>query len=449
MVFNTAISGIQAATKDLEVTGNNIANSSTIGFKNSRAEFADVYGHSNYGIGTNAVGGGVRLSRIHQSFASGNITATNNTLDLAINGTGFFILSDQGAKTYTRAGQFKLDDNNFIVNGNGNRLQGLLAEKGVVTGAAGDLKINTANISPNASSNISAGLNLYGKSKAPDLNWSGGTSPPASTYNNVTSSTVYDSLGNSHVLSMYFIKSDPDVASTSPNSSVPAGDPTTTPPTAGMENQWFVAFQIDGQDVPAITPGQANTGNLYRVNFNSDGSYSSVVDNTNVTSNADIGVIPLTCNLNNGSNPLKLNIDFSNSSQYGSPFAVQSLGNDGYTTGSLAGLDIDGTGVVLGRYTNGQSLAMGQIQLANFADPESMQNLGGCCWAETINSGQPIVSAAGTGGMGLIDSGALEESNVDLTSELVHLISAQRNFQANAQTIRTADAITQTIINIR
>ncbi|MGL6028443.1 MAG: flagellar hook-basal body complex protein, partial [Legionella sp.] len=233
-----------------------------------------------------------------------------------------------------------------------------------------------------------------------------------------------------------FVHADGSAATGAPNASSPVG----------TENQWYVAFQIDNQNVPANV-GTNNTDNLFRANFNADGSFAGVADVTNTPLVNNL--IPLTMNLNNGSNPLNLNIDFSDSTQFGSPFSVQSAQNDGYTTGSLAGLDIDESGVILGRYTNGQSLAMGQIQLANFADPESLKNLGNTAWSETIGSGQPLVSAAGTGGLGLINSGVVEESNVELTNELVKLIGAQRNFQANAQTIRTGDAITQTIINIR
>ncbi len=437
MVFNAALSGIQASSKDLDVIGNNIANSATVGFKSSRAEFADIYTAGSYGTGSTAVGGGVRLSRVHQSFATGNLTSTNNTLDLAVNGSGFFILSDQGARVYSRAGQFKLDNQNYIVNANNQRLTGVLADKtGNITGASGDLQVNSANISPKASSLVGAGFNLYAKSTPPTSDWVGGPTPASGTSTNQSSSTIYDSLGNSHVLSMYFIHADSAALSGAPNAASPAG----------TENQWYVAFQIDNQNVPA-NAGADNTSNLFRANFNPDGSFAGVQDTTN-TALAN-NLIPLSMNLNNGSSPLSLNIDLSDSTQFGSPFTMQSINNDGYTTGSLAGLEIDTSGVVFGRYTNGQSLAMGQIQLANFADPESLQNLGNTTWAETISSGQPLVSGAGTGGLGLVNSGSLEESNVDLTSELVKLIGAQRNFQANAQTIRTGDAITQTIINIR
>ncbi|MCL9685380.1 flagellar hook protein FlgE [Legionella maioricensis] len=437
MVFNTALSGIQAASKALDVTGNNIANSATVGFKGSRAEFADVYNYNAYGVSRTAVGGGVSLSRVSQSFATGDIYGTNNALDLAINGSGFFILNDQGAKAYTRAGQFSLNNQSYIVNDKNQRLTGLLADNnGNITGVSGDLQINTANIKPKASSVVTAGLNLYATSTPAAIDWTGGATPVSDTYNNTTSSTVYDSLGNSHVLSMYFIKADPNALAGAPNAASPPG----------TLDQWYVAFQIDNQDVPALG-GAQNTNNLFRANFNPDGSFAGVQDTTNT--GLPNNLIPLTMNLNNGANPLNLNIDLSASTQFGSPFAVQSTFNDGYTTGSLAGLDIDVSGVIFGRYTNGQAMAMGQIQLANFADPESLQNVGNTSWAETTGSGQALIGVAGTGGLGSINAGNLEQSNVDITNELVDLITEQRNFQANAQTIRTGDAVTQTIINIR
>ncbi len=437
MSFNTGLSGIQAASKALDVTGNNIANSSTVGFKRSRAEFADVYNYNAYGVSRTAVGGGVSLSRVSQSFATGDIYGTNNGLDLAINGSGFFILNDQGAKGYTRAGQFSLNNQNYIVNDKNQRLTGLLTDtNGNISGVSGDLQINTANIQPKASSTVTAGLNLYSASTPPGVDWAGGATPVSDTYNNTTSSTIYDSLGNSHVLSMYFIKADPDALAGAPNAASPPG----------TQGQWYVAFQIDNQDVPALG-GTENTNNLFRANFNPDGSFAGVQDTTNT--GLPNNLIPLTMNLNNGSNPLSINVDLTDSTQFGSSFAVQSTFSNGYTTGSLAGLDIDVTGVIFGRYTNGQAMAMGQIQLANFADPGSLQNVGNTSWAETTGSGQALVGVAGTSGFGSINAGSLEQSNVDITNELVDLITEQRNFQANAQTIRTGDAVTQTIINIR
>ncbi|MCC5015753.1 MULTISPECIES: flagellar hook protein FlgE [unclassified Legionella] len=437
MVFGTALSGIQAASSDLDVIGNNIANSATTGFKSSRAEFADVYATGSYGGGANSIGSGVRLSRVQQTFGQGSFTFTNNSLDLAVSGSGFFVLDDQGSKVYTRAGAFGVSNDGYIVNSSNQRLTGLIADQsGALSSLAGDLQINTANINPNATTLLTSGLNLYSNATAPTVNWAGGVSPASDTYNNVTSSTIYDSLGNSHVLSMYFIHADSGAVLGAPNAS--------TPP--GTTNQWYVAFQLDNQDLPPLGAVN-NTDNLYRINFNSDGSFASAADLTNAP--LANNQIPLSIALTNGANPLAFNVDLTNSTQFGSPFAVQSNVQNGFTTGRLDGLDIDEEGILFGRYTNGQSRVMGQVQLANFANPDGLQSLGNTNWAETSASGQALIGNPGTGSLGLIQSGALEDSNVDLTGELVKLIGAQRNFQANAQTIRTADAVTQTIINIR
>ncbi|WP_287007586.1 flagellar hook-basal body complex protein [Legionella sp.] len=237
------------------------------------------------------------------------------------------------------------------------------------------------------------------------------------------------------MLSTYFIRADATAAAGAPNASAPAG----------TQNQWYVAFQIDNQNVPANV-GTTNSANLYRINFNSDGSFSGAADTTNtpLANNA----IPLTLALTNGANPLNFTADLSNSTQFGSPFAVQSSTQNGFTTGQLNSVSIDQDGVLFGRYTNGQSQIMGQVQLANFPNLNGLQPLGNTTWGETSASGQALVGNPGTASLGLIQSGALEESNVDLTSELVNLITAQRYFQANAQTIRAGDTVTQTIINI-
>jgi len=437
MVFGTAISGLQAATKNLDVISNNIANASTTGFKGSRANFSDVYSIGAYGGSQFAIGSGVRLAQVQQQFGQGNFTFTNNSLDLAISGSGFFVLSEQGSKIYSRAGTFGVDNQGYIVNSAAQNLQGLLADStGTITSVSGDLQINSANISPTATTNVQMGLNLFANATPPTVAWTGGATPATNTYNNVTSSTIYDSLGNSHVLSMYFIHADSTAIAGAPNASSPIN----------TDNQWYVAFQLDNQNLPANV-GATNSANLFRVNFNSDGSFSDPEDVAGAPLTGNL--IPFSTNLNNGSDPLNFTVDFSESTQFGSPFTVQSNLPNGSTTGRLDGLDIDEGGILYGRYTNGQSRVMGQIQLANFTDPSGLQNISTTAWTETSASGQALIGSPGTASLGLIQSGALEDSNVDLTEELVNLIQAQRDFQANAQTIKTADAITQTIINIR
>ncbi|WP_028389054.1 flagellar hook protein FlgE [Legionella fairfieldensis] len=435
MSFGTGLSGLQAASSDLNVVGNNIANSATTGFKSSRALFADVYANSFSGSG-NAIGSGVNMISVQQSFAQGDISFTNNSLDLAINGAGFFVVNNNGSPAYTRAGAFNIDNNGFVVNSLGQRLTGLLADaNGTISTVSGDLQINTANIVPRATTAITTGTNLYANSTPPSIAWNGGATPATTSYNNVTSSTIYDSLGNSHVLSMYFIRADATATAGDPNASSPIN----------TTNQWYVAFQVDNQNVPA-NAGATNSDNLFRVNFNADGTFSTVADVTNTPLPANL--IPLSINLNNGSNPLNFTVDLSNSTQFGSPFAVQSTSQNGFTTGVLNGFQVDASGILSGRYSNGQTLNMGQIQLANFGNVNGLQPVGNTSWTETFASGQAILGTPGNSSLGALQAGALENSNVNLTGELVDLISAQRNFQANAQTIRAEDTITQTIINL-
>lgn len=439
MVFGTALSGIQASTQDLDTIGNNIANSSTYGFKSSRAEFVDVYSAGAFGGGANQAGSGVRLSQIQQSFGQGHLGFTGQPLDLGITGGGFFVLSDNGSRLYSRAGAFHISEDGYIENAQHQRLQGVRADNfGSITNAFGDLQVSKQNILPQATTQVKAGLNFNSKTTPVGFDWVGGAQPSVNSYNNVTSSTIFDSLGNSHDLTMYFIKAnaDPLAPANSPNASSPPG----------TDNQWYLAFQIDKQNVPANV-GVNNTDNLFRINFGADGTFTNVSDVTNTAISS--GLLTINQALSNGANPLNFTLDLTTCSQFGSPFAVQTSSQDGYTTGQLDGINIGDNGIVFGRYTNGQSKAMGQIELADFASTSGLQPLGNSVWAETSSSGQAVISKAGTAGLGLIKSSVLEDSNVDLTGELVKLISAQRNFQANAQTIKTADAITQTIINIR
>lgn len=437
MIFGTAVSGIQCATHQLEVIGNNIANAPTIGFKGSRANFGDIYNLGNYGGSMLAIGQGARLMQVEQMFGQGDIEGTNNSLDLAVSGSGFFTLSQNGARLYTRAGAFGADENGYIINSSKQNLVGYLpTASGTIGSTIGNLQINTAESPPSATTTVSAGVNLQAGAKAPKVDWLGGATPAPDTYDFPLSQNIYDSLGNSHVLSMYFILADSTASAGQPNAS--------TPP--GQNNQWYVAFQIDNQNVPANV-GTDNTSNLFRANFNPDGSFAGVADTSNNPLPANL--IPLSMTLTNGANPLNFNVDLSDCTQFGSSFSTLSNSQNGYTTGRLNNLTIGKDGTILGIYTNGQSVSMGQVLLTNFANPNGLQNVGNTTWSQTADSGQPLTGIPGSGSLGFIQSGALENSNVDLTSELVSLITAQRNFQANAKTITTADAVTQAIINIR
>lgn len=406
MSFNTALSGIQAASSDLGIIGNNVANSATTGFKSGRAEFADVYAASINAGGT-IIGQGVRLQEVAQQFSQGSIAFTNNALDLAISGEGFFQLQDNGSTVYSRAGAFKMDINGNVVNNEGFSLMARQADtNGAITGGIVPLQLNNAYVNPNPTSALSGGVNFDAREPETDSSWLvvGGV-PTTSGYNSSTTTTIYDSLGNDHTNTLYFSKLDP----------------VTNP------NQWNVRTFIDGtlQDTTAVT-------------FNDDGSYNAPA------------TIPITWDPGGGATPGQtFDMDLSSSTQYGTNFAVNSLSQDGYTAGQLLDVDVDNEGFVFARYSNGQSQVMAQVVLANFANVQGLKPQGDTVWSETFSSGAPVVSAPGTAGLGLIQANALEESNVDLTEQLVRMIIAQRNFQANAQTIQAEDTVTQTIINIR
>jgi flagellar hook protein FlgE len=405
MTFRLALSGLNAAQADLTVTANNIANTATNGFKGSRAEFAELFSVSPQGVSSNAIGNGVRVSNVAQQFTQGNIDFTNNSLDLALSGQGFFILNDGGALAYTRAGAFQVDNQGFVVNARQQRLQVYpsSADGQFNTGALTDIQLVTSESAPSATTNVDVTLNLPANAAPPTV----AVFDPANvnSYNNATSLTTYDSLGAAHTATMYFVK-------------------TANP------NEWTTQLYVDGNAV-----GTAQTLNY---------------DNTGALTNPASGQIafpaytPAT-----GAAPMNMNFNFADTTQYGGNFTVNAITQDGYTTGRLIGMDIDSTGVVQARFTNGRSLALGQVALANFSNPQGLQQLGDTNWAETFGSGQALRGQAGNSGFGLVQSGALEASNVDITAQLVNMITAQRNFQANAQMISTQDSITQTIINIR
>lgn len=407
MPFQSAMSGLNAATQELRVIGNNVANSNTIGFKKSRAEFGDVYAATDLGTAADIPGSGVRINSIAQQFTQGNLKFTDNNLDLAISGGGFFRLSDNGSTVYSREGGFSVDRGGYIVNNTSQRLTANLADSnGNITGAMGELWLDTSDISPQATANIELGVNLDATATVPaafDV-----TDP--TTYNGSTSLTVYDSLGASHLGTTYFRKS--------------------------ADNTWETHLFIDGTEA---TPTAPATGTL---TFNSDGSLATPAGGTMAY---DPFVIT-------GAAPMNLTLDYTAkvpTTQYGGAFSINALAQDGFMTGRLTGVDVGEDGIVTARYNNGESKALGQVVLANFANSQGLRQMGDSNWVETADSGPALVGAPGTAGLGLIQSGALEASNVDLTEQLVNLITAQRNFQANAQVISTADTITQTIINIR
>ncbi len=648
MPFNIALGGLRASSVDLEVTGNNIANASTVGFKRSRTEFGDVYSNSFFGGGDTATGDGVSVQKVRQMFSQGNVSFTDSNLDLAITGSGFFVLSDQGEAKYSRAGQFSVDKNGFMVNNTGMRVQGFQAsETGTVSGVLGDLVVDASELPPvrttgvvaafnlnsaeevltqsgttvdsdgtsigvaqsgtqngypsqimnvtaadgsttqlvtnanatagatasqfslldgvvatastsasisaasysNASGSMSISVNgirfqpvgatptlqladlgtkinasaLVGITAVTGTNgdlriiqdqgadiifgFAGGgadnfevigtdviptsvtlnntqpqgvvggsvnivldegfslangsaTSPLIATftgqpfinnsfnptdpgsYNHATSTTIYDSLGNSHVMTSYFVKQQSSVSGT---------------------NTWQMHVQVDNQDVGDPLIGTQPSRATFNLVFEEDGSLNEILSDDILISNWE----PLTADgqINGAARPLNVvdggalpipnppissnfEIDISALTQFGSPFAVNDLSQNGFTTGRLVGLDVDESGVLLSRFSNGQSLILGQVALANFNNVEGLSPDGDTSWVQSFASGDPIVGAPGTASLGLLTASAVEQSNVDLSNELVNLIIAQRNYQANSKTIETANTVQQTILNI-
>lgn len=407
MSFQQGLSGLNAASQSLAVIGNNVANSSTVGFKQSNAQFADVYASSLNGAGASPVGIGTNVQEVAQQFTQGNITGTNNPLDIAINGGGFFRMNTNGAVTFARNGQFQLDKDGFIVSADGARLTGFMANaSGVLSaGAPTDLRINAADQPPQITSDVLATLNLdSGQAvKAPAF----AIDDPLS-YNSSTSIAVFDSLGNSHVLQTFFKKT--------------------------AAGEWDVYAAGDNA---LLSPTPVGT-----LRFDPTGA----IDTATTTPAMPF---PITFPVTTGANPIQIDLDFTGTTQFGSVFSVNSLSQDGYAPGRLAGFNISKEGGIVGRYTNGQSATLGQLVLANFTNPNGLQPLGNNLWAESAESGPPLVSTPNSGGLGTVQSSAVEESNVDLTAELVKMITAQRFYQANAQTIKTQDQVLQTLVNLR
>ncbi len=418
MPFRSALSGINAASEDLRVIGNNVANASTTGFKQSRAEFADVYAATD-GAASNSIGAGVRLSAVSQQFGQGNIEFTDSKLDLAINGRGFFVLDDNGSRAFTRAGSFQVDREGYVTNSSGYKLVvNNATETGEISGSVGPLRLDRSNIIPNATSRIDVGLNLDSSQKKPS------TAPfnpdVPSSFNHSTSLTIYDSLGAPHLSTMYYVK-------------------TANP------NEWETHMFVDGKNAKG---GEAPPYSGDTLMFDGAGGLASI--NGTAVPPGEITYPSFSTGTGSAPIDLKLNLlSTTPTTQFGTAFNVNALTQDGFTSGRLSGMDIDDTGIIRARYSNGQTRTLGQVTLADFSNPQGLRQLGDSAWAESFSSGVPLVGTPGSGSLGQLQSGALETSNVDLTGQLVKMITAQRNFQANAQVITTADTITQTIINIR
>lgn len=536
MGFQQGLSGLNGASKNLDVIGNNVANANTVGFKQSQAQFADVYANSLGGAAGSAIGIGTKLATVAQQFGQGNISSTSNPLDMAISQQGFFQMDNNGALIYSRNGQFQLDQNGYIVNSQRHNLTGYAADPltgAILQGSVVPLQIPTQAITPQASSTSQIGVNLDARLTIPTglsqgnvagnavagltitaatndqftvtvdgtasgtvtipaavyasatalatavqaavnadatlvaagksvtvtagvtgvltmtSNTAGATSTVAvadvvagtvanlfgaapvvtagagafnptdpTTYNNSTSMTIYDSLGNNHIASLYFQKT----------------------PVANVWNTYITIDNLPASGAATVPPSGTSLGQLI---FSTTGILISPA--LGVTTVPAGGIV-----FSNGStSPQPLSLDFVTTTQFGKQFGVDKLTQNGYTSGQLNGFSTSADGTIMGRYTNGQNKALGQVLLANFANPQGLQPLGNNEWSSTADSGQALLGVPGTANLGVLQSNAVEESNVDMTAELVNMIIAQRVYQANAQTIKAQDAILQTLVNLR
>lgn len=439
MSFQQGLSGLNTASQALDIIGNNVANSSTVGFKSSNAHFSDVYAASMTGGSAVQVGIGTSMSTVAQQFTQGNITTTNNPLDISINGTGFFRMSNNGSITYTRNGQFHLDKNGYIVNDAGLHVTGYMAASDgtIYKQTPTDLQIGPSllKLSPVATG-ASTGSSYAGVQAAVQLDSRANVDP--ATYNYTTGVDVYDSLGNSHRMTYYFQKTA----------------------TAGT---WNMYASVDGTlmdgtgDTPNLTTPTVVTfdtlGQLSTINGTAVPPNPAAVAGTKPEIPVSIDLAKVASNLGRSDwgakSPLTFKINLAGTTQYGATSATNQMLQDGYTSGNLSGLSVDASGVVQGRYSNGQTKNVGQLVLASFQNPNGLANIGGNQWVETSQSGQPTVDSPGSGQLGAVQSNAQEDSNVDLTGELVKMITQQRNYQASAQTIKTQDSVMNTIVNLR
>jgi flagellar hook protein FlgE len=426
MSFQTGLSGLNASSRSLDVIGNNIANANTVGMKSSRAEFADIVASSlgSGGVGT-APGIGVSVTTVAQQFTQGNVNITGNSLDVAINGGGFFqVTKTNGSTAYTRDGQFKLDKDGNILTNTGAYVMGYPTD---ATGAAssvtpGKITLPTgAPIAANATTLITAEFNLDARAKdSAQAVLAGETPTPRSKYG--TSITVYDSQGVASTASLYFEK------------------------TLATPNSWDVYAGLD-----TVTPPVTYT-NIGPITFD---AVTGKIAGPLVGTKVELTIPTLTIVSNNPNEPSgyildPITVNLDGATQFGTAFSISNLSQDGYTAGEFTGLNIDGKGVISTTYSNGQTLKTGgMLALADFRNLQGLAPLGGGEYSETFKSGPPVMGQPGVGKFGETRAGAVEESNVDLTAELVNMMTAQRSYQANAQTIKTQDQIMSTLVNLR
>jgi len=430
MGFQQGLSGLNAASKNLDVISNNIANVSTVGFKSSRTEFSDVYATATFGANNLSAGLGAQTVSVAQQFAQGGLSVSSNPLDVAISGNGFFRLSGEAGNTYTRSGQFRMDKDGYLVTNTGENVTGYTnltldtSFKVVGTSNLGNIKIDLDGINAQATTDLSLNVNLNSSSVAPTSLATPIPFNPATpaSYNYSTSVSVYDSLGTEHTVRYFFVK-EPD--------------------TALVTNTWTAYAFLDDIATGLIPAGDqmdlngAAAGGGHTMSFSNTGNLTAGLTATN-TAVAISGALPLT-----------IEMDFTGSSQYFGGSGVNSVSQNGFQSGSLVGLGIGDDGVISGRYSNGVNQPLQQLVLVTFRNPQSMVPVGQSQWVATLDAGSETINKPGEGVAGLVQASTVEDSNTDLTGELVNLIIAQRLYQANAQSITAQSTILQTLVNLR
>jgi flagellar hook protein FlgE len=420
MSFATALSGLNAAANNLSVTGNNIANANTTGFKQSRSEFVDAYASSVGGVSKVQPGSGVKVAEVAQQFTQGNIDITGNNLDMAINGEGFFTLAnnpeDLNSLVYTRAGAFEINKDGLVTNSQGQALlaykpNGATVADGFSSGVMTTVSLNTGAGLPTATTNVDLNVNLDANSPAITATFN---PLDSTTYTTQTSVLIYDSLGVSHQLTTYFVAG----ATTSPTREWTAHHYITDDP--------LVPVSVD------VAPATLTFDSAGKLTVPATGQVQLASYATGTSAAA-----------------ISATMGYTGSTQLASAFSVNTLKQDGLAAGKLTGIAIDDSGVIFARFSNGGSTPLGKVAMTRFSNPQGLTKLGDSTWGQSSVSGTPILGDPGTGSFGLIQSAALEQSNVDLSKQLVNLIIAQQAYQANSQTISTENSIIQTILNIR
>jgi flagellar hook protein FlgE len=403
MSFQQGLSGLNSAAKSLDVIGNNIANSATAGFKAGSARFSDIYAASSGAIPN---GLGSRVNSVQTNFSQGSLTTTGNPLDMSIGGDGFFIVDNKGVPAYTRAGQFDLTKTGDIVTPAGQNVRGYgIDANGILnTSTLVNLNISMDPLPPAATAKAVLQANLDARDTVKPTAAFDPNDP--ATYNSLTSMKLYDSLGVEHTMSNFFLKQG--------------------------TNSYVMRTTIDGTDL----------GTTENINFLSTGKLDTA---TSSAMPLTVAYSPTT----GATAPTTFSLDMSGFTQYSDAFAINVSDQDGTAPARMADYSVDQEGMITAKYTNGKTKALGQVVIANFTNKGGLQPVSDNLYLATSQSGSATVNKPGAGNAGLLNAGSIEESNVDMTKELVNLITAQRNYQANAQTIKTQDGVLQTALNLK